>query len=265
MRHGRSAGRPGDAHVSGKGQPHRSARRHAAWRDGDRPACEQEATQGISIPASALTSGNGQPAVWIVDPASLTVSLRNVEVQRFDPATVVVSHGLAERRRGRDRGRSGAASGPEGPPARGAFVTGLNLSEWALKHRSFIIFIMIAVTLGGPRVLFPSRPRRGSALHLPHDDRAGRVARRDHGRYAEAGDRTPRAQAAGNARPRFSAQLHEARPHDDLRQRSKARRKPRMCRTSGIRCARMSATSAARCRPAWSDPASTMISATPMA
>jgi len=28
-------------------------------------------------------------------------------------------------------------------------VSGLNLSDWALRHRSFIVFIMIAVTLGG--------------------------------------------------------------------------------------------------------------------
>ncbi|MGO9675055.1 MAG: efflux RND transporter periplasmic adaptor subunit [Methylocella sp.] len=56
---------------------------------------QQEATPGMSIPASALTSSNSQPAVWIVDPSSLTVSLRNIEVQRFDPAAVAVSHGLA--------------------------------------------------------------------------------------------------------------------------------------------------------------------------
>lgn len=53
-----------------------------------------EGGQGISIPASALTSVNRQPAVWIVDPNSLTVKLRNVEVQRFDPATAVISQGL---------------------------------------------------------------------------------------------------------------------------------------------------------------------------
>ncbi|NJL08967.1 MAG: efflux transporter periplasmic adaptor subunit, partial [Methylacidiphilales bacterium] len=35
-----------------------------------------------------------QPAVWVVDPASRTVTLRNVEVLRFDPASVVVSGGL---------------------------------------------------------------------------------------------------------------------------------------------------------------------------
>jgi RND family efflux transporter MFP subunit len=48
----------------------------------------------IAIPASALTEFNRQPAVWIVDPANLTVSLRNIELQRFDPGTVVVAHGL---------------------------------------------------------------------------------------------------------------------------------------------------------------------------
>src|SRR5271157_2432294 len=53
-----------------------------------------EGGEGISIPASALTSIDRQPAVWVVDPANLTVSLRNVEVQRFDPATAVISQGL---------------------------------------------------------------------------------------------------------------------------------------------------------------------------
>jgi RND family efflux transporter MFP subunit len=53
-----------------------------------------ETTQGISIPASALTSYNNHPAVWVVDPSTMTVSMHNVEVQRFDPGTVVVSQGL---------------------------------------------------------------------------------------------------------------------------------------------------------------------------
>jgi len=48
----------------------------------------------IAIPASALTEFNGKPAVWIVDSSSLTVSLRNVDVLRYDPGTVVISHGL---------------------------------------------------------------------------------------------------------------------------------------------------------------------------
>lgn len=48
----------------------------------------------IEIPASALTSANQQPAVWIVDTASRTVALRNIDILRFDPATVAVSGGL---------------------------------------------------------------------------------------------------------------------------------------------------------------------------
>lgn len=49
---------------------------------------------GITVPAGALTTADGVPALWIVDPASLTVSLRPVEVLRFDPGTVVISQGL---------------------------------------------------------------------------------------------------------------------------------------------------------------------------
>jgi RND family efflux transporter MFP subunit len=48
----------------------------------------------IAIPASALTERNRQPAVWIVDPEKLTVSMRNVELMRHDPGTVVIAQGL---------------------------------------------------------------------------------------------------------------------------------------------------------------------------
>jgi RND family efflux transporter MFP subunit len=52
------------------------------------------APPGMEIPASALTEANGRPAVWVVDPQSKTASLREVDVLRHDPATVVVSQGL---------------------------------------------------------------------------------------------------------------------------------------------------------------------------
>src|SRR5262245_21723158 len=55
---------------------------------------EMEALPIIEIPATALTNANRQPAVWIVDPAARTVSLRNVDILRFDQATVAVSRGL---------------------------------------------------------------------------------------------------------------------------------------------------------------------------
>ena len=50
--------------------------------------------KGIALPASALTAIERGPAVWIVNPKDLTVTLKPVEVLRFDPGTVVISGGL---------------------------------------------------------------------------------------------------------------------------------------------------------------------------
>jgi RND family efflux transporter MFP subunit len=55
---------------------------------------QTDAVPIIDIPATALTKINQQPAVWIVDPSTKTVSIRNVDVLRFDQARVVVSQGL---------------------------------------------------------------------------------------------------------------------------------------------------------------------------
>lgn len=55
---------------------------------------EQESLATFEIPATALTKFNRQPAVWIVDPASRAVSIRNIEVQSFDQSLVAVSGGL---------------------------------------------------------------------------------------------------------------------------------------------------------------------------
>ena len=52
------------------------------------------AVAAIEVPATALTRFNRQPAVWIVDPSSRMVSMRNIEVQRFDQDTVAISRGL---------------------------------------------------------------------------------------------------------------------------------------------------------------------------
>ena len=43
------------------------------------------APPGVEVPASALTEANGRPAVWVVDPHSQTVSLRNVDVLAVRP------------------------------------------------------------------------------------------------------------------------------------------------------------------------------------
>ena len=49
---------------------------------------------GVEVPPNALTEANGRPAVWVVDRKSQTVSLRNVDVSRYDPAGVIISQGL---------------------------------------------------------------------------------------------------------------------------------------------------------------------------
>lgn len=48
----------------------------------------------IAVPASALTGTERQPAVWIVDPASMTVALRPIEIAQFDQSRVVVARGI---------------------------------------------------------------------------------------------------------------------------------------------------------------------------
>ena len=52
------------------------------------------APSGAEVPASALTETDGRPAVWVVDPQSKTVSLRSVEIGRYDQATVVILSGV---------------------------------------------------------------------------------------------------------------------------------------------------------------------------
>ena len=50
--------------------------------------------EGIEVPAQALTRFENEPSVWVVDPATQTVALRQVEVLRFDPAGVLIGRGL---------------------------------------------------------------------------------------------------------------------------------------------------------------------------
>jgi RND family efflux transporter MFP subunit len=49
---------------------------------------------GMAIPASALTAASGQPAVWVLDPETSTVSLRNVDVARHELDRVLIGQGL---------------------------------------------------------------------------------------------------------------------------------------------------------------------------
>ena len=52
------------------------------------------AMQGIELPATALTTNDNRPAVWVVDPASQQVSLTAVELQRHGSKSIIVTNGL---------------------------------------------------------------------------------------------------------------------------------------------------------------------------
>ena len=51
-------------------------------------------SMGIELPATALTMVDNQPAVWVVDPKSLQVSSRTVELQRHASSSIIVSKGV---------------------------------------------------------------------------------------------------------------------------------------------------------------------------
>jgi RND family efflux transporter MFP subunit len=51
-------------------------------------------SKGIELPATALTMIDNKPAVWVVDPKSLQVALRTVELDRHASSNVVVSQGI---------------------------------------------------------------------------------------------------------------------------------------------------------------------------
>jgi RND family efflux transporter MFP subunit len=51
-------------------------------------------TAGIKLPNAALTSTRGAPAVWVLDPQTKTVALRNIDVAGFELDRVMVAQGL---------------------------------------------------------------------------------------------------------------------------------------------------------------------------
>jgi len=54
-----------------------------------------EQLSALAVPASALVQRDDGTGVWLVDPASRTVSLRKLDVISVDPATAFVTAGLA--------------------------------------------------------------------------------------------------------------------------------------------------------------------------
>ena len=50
----------------------------------------------ITLPWTALMASGSKPAVWVVDPATQTVSLKQVIISRHEAETVVISGGLEQ-------------------------------------------------------------------------------------------------------------------------------------------------------------------------
>lgn len=55
-----------------------------------------DAPAGIEVPSSAIVYGGASSAVWVVDTKELTVSLRDVSVARYEPASVILSGGIQQ-------------------------------------------------------------------------------------------------------------------------------------------------------------------------
>jgi RND family efflux transporter MFP subunit len=49
----------------------------------------------IVVPASALATSEGKPALWVVNPADSTVALRPIRIASHEPDSVIVAEGLA--------------------------------------------------------------------------------------------------------------------------------------------------------------------------
>lgn len=55
---------------------------------------EIEKRERIYVPWQALSSSAGKPAVWVVDPKTMTTTLRELAVDRYDTSRVVLASGL---------------------------------------------------------------------------------------------------------------------------------------------------------------------------
>ena len=106
------------------------------------------------VPLSAIFQQGKEPAVWVVDKATGTVSLRPVTISRWRDETALIASGVDGRRDRRHRRRPQARAGPEGEAGPGRerakmSARGPNLSELALKNSTLTLFFMLVLTAAG--------------------------------------------------------------------------------------------------------------------
>jgi len=209
---------------------------------------ETDAVPIIDIPATALTKINQRPAVWIVDPSTKTVSIRNVDVLRFDQARWSFPRDSTPARSWSRRAFQALT------PARrfvcsGQSHDGLNLSEWALKNRSLGRLYHDRSRHRRCFVLFQTWPQRDPAFIIKTmvvqaawpgatvEETLKQVTERLERKLQE----TPHLD--------FLRSFTARRRHDNLCQPEGQRERKGSFPTPGIRFARMSVISATRCRP----------------
>ena len=140
----------------------------------------------------------------------------------------------------------------------------LNLTEWAIRHRSLVIYFMLVIVVAGV----------GSYLRLGRSEdpdftvktmvvQVGWPGATVSDTLEQITDRLERKLQETPNLDYLKSYTTAGQGHD-LRLPEGFDARGSRCRTSGIRCARRSTTSATTCRKASSAPASTTSSATPM-
>jgi RND family efflux transporter MFP subunit len=74
----------------------RDAPRGMTYGDAVRGAAKTAPSENIILPAGALTAYQKGAGVWVVDPATKTVSIRPITLDRFETGTLIVRDGVAE-------------------------------------------------------------------------------------------------------------------------------------------------------------------------
>ncbi len=107
--------------------------------------------------------------------AAAQLGLKPVTVARYETDRVIVSDGLAKGDIVVTAGVNRLRENQKVRLAEGACtMTSFNLSDWALRHKSFVVYLMLAAAIAGAVGLRQARPRGRPAVH--HQDHGGEDA-----------------------------------------------------------------------------------------
>lgn len=56
----------------------------------------QQGPEFVTLPYTAMAATKAGPAVWVIDPETMTVSLQNIEIEQFRTGVIIVKSGLPE-------------------------------------------------------------------------------------------------------------------------------------------------------------------------